>query len=131
VTKNILMSLSLAFLLSACSIYQIESEENGSEFYPSKSSIDQVAYLETISREYEVIGQVRVNTERNQKTIDGVGFEGILARLKQEAAVIGGDAITNIHTDTGTGRWAKNKPQKLFGNANIRVNYMADVVVFK
>ena len=124
-----LLILGLTFFLSSCSLYQIDSEETTYDFYPSKTSPDEILYLENVNRPHEAIGQVRVNTERVQKDIDGVGFESILLRLKREAAVMGGDAITNIHTDTGTGKWAKNKP-KMFNKANVRVNYIADVIVF-
>ena len=58
-------------------------------------------------------------------------MEDVIDKLKYEAAILGGDAITNITTNAGTGKWAKIKPKKLFGNANVRTNFVADVIVFK
>jgi len=120
-----IFTLFIAFCLSACSLYTIDSESTTYDFYPAKASTNDVAYLETVSQAHDVIGNVTVNAERNQK------IQEVLEKLKKEAAVLGGDAVTNIRTNAGTGKWAKIKPKKLFGNANIRSNYTADVVVFK
>ena len=113
------------FIFSACSLYTVDFESTSYDFHPAKVSKDEVAYLETVSKPCDVIAHVTVNAERNQK------MQEVLDKLKKEAAVLGGDAITNIQTNAGTGKWAKIKPKKLFGNANIRANYVADVVVFK
>lgn len=123
---SILISLLLFF--PGCSFYQISSEEISSDFYPSKSSKNDVQYIENIkktNRPYKVIGSVTVNTERNKKR------ELVLDQLKRQAALVGGDAITNVTTNDGTGLWAKNKPRWLLANANIRINYVAQVIVLE
>ena len=120
-----ILLLGVFFLTNACSLYQIDSESTSFDYFPSKSSKDEVAYLERVHQPHKVIGRVTVNVERNQL------MENVIDKLKQEAAVLGGDAITNIVTNAGTGKWAKIKPKKLFGNANVRSNYVADVIVFE
>ena len=116
----------LLFALIGCSLYQITSEELTSDYYPAKPSSEKVQYLENVARSYQVIGKVTVNAERIQsrKMLD------IIEKMKFEAAQLGGDAITNIAANTGTGTWARIKP-KLFDNANLRTNFTADVIIFK
>ena len=64
-------------------------------------------------------------------------LEDVLPKLKQEAAILGGDVITDIQTDaTGAwknaiGVWKRMKLQKLLGNAYVRANYTARVLVLK
>ena len=115
-------------LASSCSFYQIDSHVISDHIFPSKASPDDITYLENISdvtKPYEIIGQITVNVERRQ------AFQEIMEKMKREAALLGGDCITNIHINAGTGHWAKIKPKKIFGNANIRSNYIADVIVFE
>jgi hypothetical protein len=50
--------------------------------------------------------------------------------MKREAAMLGGDAITNIQQYAG-GIWKKIPPQKLLGNAYIRANFTATVVAYQ
>ncbi|MFA5060314.1 MAG: hypothetical protein WC676_06785 [Candidatus Omnitrophota bacterium] len=128
--KRALLVVFAALFLSSCSLYVIDSNETSLEYYSPKSSANDVAYLETVDKPHEMIGIVTVNVERTQSENDTAKTE-IINKLKQEAATMGGDAITNIQTNAGTGAWAKAKPKKLFGNANIRTNFTADVVVFK
>ena len=123
--KKIFLLLISAVVLTGCTIYQIDSKDTSSNFYAPKTSIDEIQYLEKVDRAYDIIGEVSVTTERRQTLSDA------LPKLKQEAAVLGGDAITHITTNAGTGKWARIKPKKLFGNANVRINYVADVIVFK
>ncbi len=113
------------FLLSSCSFYKVDSDLTSTQFHPSKGSTSEVTYLEVVSQPYDVIGTVTVNAERNQRLND------VIERMKREAAGMGGDAITNIRTNAGTGKWAKIKPKKLFGNANVRTNFIADVIAYK
>ncbi len=110
--------------MSGCTIYQIDSKDSTEEFYPPKRSIADVQYLEQIDQPYQEIGVVTVTTERRQT------LEDVLPKLKQEAAILGGDAITDIQSDA-TGAWKKLKPKKLLGNAYIRTSYTAKVLVFK
>ena len=119
-----LLFVLLSFMTSACSLYTINSEDTTTEFYPPKNSPNDVVVLDTVDKPHIVIANIVVNTERNQSLTD------VIERMKREAAVLGGDAITNIRTNAGTGKWAQVKPQKLFGNANIRTNFIADVVVY-
>ncbi len=121
---KIISLLMLVVFTSACSLYRVNSEDTTLEFYPPKASADEVSYAENISRSYKVIGRVTVNTERVQ------GREDVLHKLKREAAILGGDAITNISTNAGTGRWVEIKP-KFMKNSHIRQNYVADVIVYQ
>lgn len=120
--KNIILWTALLFLTSACSVYHIDSQETTTNFYPSKNPT-QVEYLETVSKPHEVIGTVTVNAERSRP------MDEILQKLRREAAILGGDVITDIKTDA-SGTWKKLPPQKLLGNAYIRANTTATVVVF-
>lgn len=122
--KNLTLLLGIIFLASACTLYRIESEEIASTFYQPKESDDQVTYLENVSQPHEIIGFVTVNAERNQS------MEEVIKRMRHEAAVLGGDAITNITTNA-SGSWQKVPPKKLLGNAYVRANFTATVVVFK
>lgn len=113
------------FLLAGCTIYHIDSEDITLDYYPAKSSPDQVDYVQNISRPHEVIGYVMVNTERRQQE-----RAELIEKLKKEAAVLGGDAITNIETDA-TGLWKKLPAQRVIGNAYVRANFKATVIVYK
>jgi len=118
--------LSLAFLvacLSGCTVYQINSKDTTKGFYPPKKSIDEVRYMEKVDQPFEEIGIVTVTTERIHSIDD------VLPLLKQEAAILGGDVITDVKEDTG-GAWKNAKLQKLLGNSNIRTSYTAKVLVF-
>jgi len=67
---------------------------------------------------------VTVTTERVQ-TLDDV-----LPKLKQEAGMLGADAITDVASDA-TELWKRYAPQKLMGNAYIRTTYTAKAIVWK
>ena len=105
-------------------MYSIDSKDTTQNFYPPKKSIDEVVYMEKMDKPYEEIGIVTITTERRQ-TLDE-----ILPKLKQEAAILGGDVITDIQTDA-TGFWKSIKFQKLLGNGYIRCNVSAKVLVLK
>ena len=118
--------LLTAGFLSGCTTYSISSKDTGQNFYPPKNSIDDVKYMEKIDQPYEEIGTVTVSTERRQSLDD------VLPKLKQEAAILGGDIITDIHTNA-SGTWQLIKPpfSKLLGNAYIRATFTAKVLVLK
>lgn len=120
----VLFLLLAVGFLSGCSFYQVDSKGTTSDFYKPKKSINDVAYLEKIDKPYEEIGVVTVITERRQT------LEDVLPKLKNEAAILGGDVITDIQTDADD-LWKKVEPRKLFGNAYTRTKYTAKVVVFK
>ena len=122
--KRIYFLIALVFLTAGCSIYNVDSQNLTDEFYPSKRSANDVAYLENVTRPHEVIATVIVNTERRQRMDD------VIAKMKREAAILGGDAITNIQTDA-TGTWKKLPAKKLLGNAYVRANFSASVIIFK
>ena len=122
--QTLLILLLLLPLASGCTIYQIDSRDTTQDFYPPRKSADEVVYLEKIDKPYAEIGIVSVTTERRQSV------EDVLPKLKQEAAILGGDAITDIQSDA-QGYWKKLKPQKILGNAYLRPKYTAKVVVFK
>jgi hypothetical protein len=117
--------LSVVVLLSSCTLYQIDSRDTSTDFYPPKNSASAVTYIEIVTHAHDVIGYVTVNAERYQD------LESVLEKMKREAAILGGDAITDIRTNGGTGKWAQIKPKELFGNANVRTNFIATVVAFK
>ena len=123
-TKKILALITLIVLTSSCSIYHINSVDNTDAFYPQKQA-NEVVYLESIDQPYEVIGTVTVNGERQQRSINN-----ILVKMKREAAILGGDAITDLQTDA-TGIWKKLPVQQTIGNAYVRANFTASVVVLK
>ncbi len=122
--KKIFLLFVLAGVLTGCTLYQIDSRDTTQDYYPPKTDISQVQYLEKVDRAFDQIGIVTVTTERRKS------LEDVLPKLKQEAAILGGDAITDIQTNA-TGTWKKIKFQKLFGNAYIRATYSAKVIVFK
>ncbi len=123
--KCFALSILLAVgFLSGCSFYQVDSKGTTLDFYEPKKSIDDVVYLEKIDKPYEEIGVVTVITERRQI------LEDVLPKLKNEAAILGGDAITDIQTGSDD-IWKNVKPHKLFGNAYTRAKYTAKVVVLK
>ena len=123
-TKRILTLTVLVLFTSSCRIYHVNSVDRTEAFYPQKS-IEEVAYLEDVERPHEVIGTVTVNAERNQRT-----FEDVIIKMRREAAILGGDAVTNIQTDA-TGVWKRLPAQPTIGNAYVRANFTAEVVVFK
>jgi hypothetical protein len=122
--KKISLLIAVLFLTSACSLYRISSRETTLQYYPSKESADEVIYLENIDRPVEYIGEVVVNAERRQRISD------VLEKMKHEAAIIGGDAITEIKTDA-TGAWKQLPAQEFIGNGYIRANFIGKVVVFR
>ena len=114
----------LSFLTSACSLYRVSSQEVTKNIYPAKESPNEVAYLEEVKQPYEIVGFVTVNTERRQ------GLEEVIIKMKREAAILGGDAITNITTNA-TRTWKKIPPQKLLKNGYVRANFTATVIAFQ
>ena len=122
--KNIVALIAFVLITSSCSIYHINSVDSGDTFYPAKS-IDEVVYLEEVDENYTVIGTVTVNGERKQRNIDDV-----IVKMKREAAILGGDAITDIQSDA-TGVWKRLPVQQTIGNAYVRANYTASVVIFE
>ena len=119
--KKILSLVILVLLTSSCSIYNITSQSTTDTYYPSRENGD-VVYLDRIDDTYEIIGTVTVNAERRQRLSD------VIERMKREAAILGGEAITNIQSDA-TGPWKRLPIQKTIGNAYVRANFTASVVV--
>ena len=123
--KRILFTfLFLAVFSSGCSIYQIDSKDTSPDYYVPKTSIENVAYIEKVDKPYTEIAIVTVTTERCQS-----GQE-VLPKLKQEAGMLGADAITDVQNDA-TNLWKKIAPRKLLGNAYIRTTYTARAIVWK
>jgi hypothetical protein len=122
--KRIYPVLLVVLILSGCSVYQIDSNPETTVYFPPKKSPNDIVYLESLDKPHEVIGTVVVTTERRQ------ALENILPKMQYEASVLGGDAITDIQSDA-TGVWKRIKAQSLLGNAYIRANYSAKVIVFK
>lgn len=123
--KNQFIFLLISGLfLTSCSFYSVNSVETTTDYFPSKKSALDVVYLEKLDKPHTVIGTITVNTERRQ------GLSDIIERIKVEAAILGGDAITNIQSDA-TGTWKRLPAQNLIGNAYVRANYSATVVAFQ
>ena len=116
--------LFLAIFTSGCTVYQIDSKDTSTDYYVPKTNIDQVDYIEKVDKPYVEIATVTVTTERNQTLKD------ILPKLKQEAGMLGADAITDVQNDA-TPLWKKYAPQKLLGKAYIRTIYTAQAIVWK
>ena len=116
--------IAITLIFSACSLYHIDSKDITTNYYPSKQSINEVEYVESLDKPHEVIGLVTVNAERRQ-TMDEV-----MVKMKREAAILGGDVITDIKTDA-TGYWKSLPAQKFIGNGYIRANFSAVVAVYK
>ena len=109
---------------TGCSLYHVSSQDVSDTYYPSKASIKDVAYMEHVTQAHDIIGVVTVNTERSQHMSE------IVDKMKREAAILGGDAITDIQSDA-TGDWKRLPAQELIGNAYVRANFKANVVVLK
>lgn len=122
--KKILPIILFSTLISGCTFYQVDSMDTTKEYYAPKTDIAQVQFLEKVDRAFDEIGVVTVVTERRQSLQD------VLPKLQQEAAILGGDAITDIQVGSGDD-WKKVKPYKLMGNAYIRSTYKAKVIIFK
>lgn len=105
-------------------MYQINSKDLSQEYYPPKTNINDVAYIQNVNKPYTEIAVVSVTTEREQP------FADVLPKLKQEAGNLGADAITDVHNGA-TSFWEKLKPQRLIGNAYIRTTYTAKAIVWK
>ena len=119
--KKFLSLIILVLLTSSCSIYHITSESSTDSYYPAGET-SAVVYLDRIDDTYEVIGTVTVNAERRQRLND------IIERMKHEAAILGGEAITDLQSDA-TGVWKRLPIQQAIGNAYVRANFTASVVV--
>ncbi len=123
ISELILVALTVCFT-SACSLYHISSEDTSSAYYPSKTSTAEITYQERLDAPHEVIGYVTVNAERRQK------IDEVIEKMKREAAILGGDVITNIQSDA-TGEWKILPAQEILRNAYVRSNFKATVAVVK
>ncbi len=122
--KKFLLLLSIVFLTSSCTLYRISSRDNAIDYHPSKASIEEVIYMENIQKPFDYIGSVTVNAERRQRISE------VIEKMKREAAILGGDAITEIQTNA-TGVWRSLPVQEFIGNGFVRADFIAKVVVFK
>ena len=92
--KKFLALVTFVLCTSSCMVYHVNSVDSGDAIHPAKSPAE-VVYLEEIDENtHEIIGTVTVNAERKQRDIDD-----ILIKMKREAAILGGDAITDIQSD--------------------------------
>lgn len=121
--KKFLILITLVLLTSSCSIYHVTSESTTDTLYPVQTVSD-VEYLETIDQPHEIIATITVNAERRQS------ISNIMEKMKREAAILGGNAITNIQTDA-TGVWKRLPAQQMLGNAYVRANFTVSVVVLE
>jgi len=116
--------LFLAAFTSGCTVYQIDSKDTSPDLYVSKTNVDDVAYLEKVDKPYTEIGIIKVTTERRRS------FAEVLPKLKQEAGMLGADAITDVSNDA-TDFWKKLPSQRLISNAYVRTTYTARAIVWK
>ena len=123
--KKILSLAVLVLVTSSCSIYHISSTNTSDDFYPQNSP-ENIVFLENIDQPHKVIGIVTVNSERRQSQ----RLNDIIEKMKREAAILGGDAITEIKTDA-TGPWKHLPAQQMLANGYVRANFTASVVVFE
>jgi len=117
--KKLLTLILATICLSACSLYKIDSDETAADFFPSKASAKEVVYMDTVNQPHEILGTVTVNTERRAEKSE------VIEKVRREAAIIGGDAVTNIQEKPPV------RKAGLLQNAYLRTNYTADVVKFK
>ncbi len=120
--RNLFLIILISFMVSSCSVYHVSSKDASRDFYPPKKSPLEVVYVEEVTDPHEVIGVVTVRTERRQS------ISTILERMKYEAAILGGDAITDIQSDA-TGTWKKFRIPKRLKNAYLRSKFNAKVIV--
>ena len=113
------------FFLTGCSLYHVDSQETALDSYAPKVSAEQVVYQENIERTHEVIGVVSVTADRARP------LEDIIDIMKGEAAMLGGDAITEVHSGPAAPVAGHGKSSGLFANAAIRLQYSAKVIAFK
>ncbi|MCA9403948.1 MAG: hypothetical protein KC897_09220 [Candidatus Omnitrophica bacterium] len=123
-TPTVFLLLVLTAAASGCSLYNVTSEETSLNYYPPKDSTQGIVYQEKVDKPHEVIGYVTVNSERRQK------IDEIIERMKRETAIMGGDVITNLQSDA-TGEWKRLPAQDIIGNAYVRANFRATVVILK
>jgi hypothetical protein len=121
--KNLFLFIFWAVISSGCSIYQINSKDTSEGYYAPKTSIDDVAYLEKVDKPFTEIATVTCTTERRQ------AFAEVLPKLKQEAGMLGADAITDVKSEP-TDLWKSLKPQRFLSNAYIRTTYSAKAIVW-
>ncbi len=111
-------------LTSACSVYRVTSKDITTDYYPSKKSANEIIYVENIEKPHTVIAYITINAERRQYMSE------VLDKMKRESAILGGDAITAIKTDA-SGTWKSLPVQNVIGNAYVRANFSAAVIVFQ
>jgi len=93
------------------------------DYYPAQETTE-VVYLDRADDTYTIIGTVTVNAERRQQ------LENVIEKMKHEAAIMGGEAITDIQSNA-TGPWKRLPIQQTIGNAYVRANFTASVVARK
>ncbi len=121
--KKIIALIILVCLTSSCSIYHITSTSTTDDYYPSQETTE-VVYLDRIDDAYTIIGTITVNAERRQR------LDNVIEKMKHEAAIMGGEAITDIQSNA-TGPWKRLPIQQTIGNAYVRANFTASVVARK
>lgn len=121
--KRIISLIILVCLTSSCSIYHITSTSTTDDYYPAQETTE-VVYLDRADDTYTIIGTVTVNAERRQR------LDNVIEKMKHEAAIMGGEAITDIQSNA-TGPWKRLPIQQTIGNAYVRANFTASVVARK
>ncbi|MBF0594704.1 MAG: hypothetical protein HQL22_07030 [Candidatus Omnitrophica bacterium] len=77
-------------MLTGCSVCRIDSQDTTSDYYPPKKSSQEVMYQPKIDHPNEIIGTVIISVD------NGTTYDDVILKMKNEAALLGGDAITGI-----------------------------------
>ncbi|MBF0388442.1 MAG: hypothetical protein HQL20_11455 [Candidatus Omnitrophica bacterium] len=109
-TVKLSIFIAAVFVLPGCSLYRIDYQDTTRDYYPPKSSKQDVVYLEKIDKPHEFVGVVVVSVENTRP------LEDVLQQMRGQAALLGGDAITAVSSG----------PEGL-----MRTCYKAKVAVYK
>jgi hypothetical protein len=107
---SLVLVFAAAVFVSGCSVVRIDSEETTPDFHSPRRSAQDVLFLEKINKPGDIIGRVFVSV------YNGRPIAEVIAKMRDEAAILGGDAITGI----------RSQPESV-----MRTRYMADVILFK
>ena len=91
--RAVVLIILCSFFLAGCGFCRVDSEDVSTNFYPPKVSSDQVVYLKNVDKPYDVIGIVKVTTEREITRAE------VESRMRSEAAILGADAITDLASE--------------------------------
>lgn len=115
--------LCFLFFMCGCTTYHVDSVDTAVDFYPPKDSEDSVVYLKNVDRPFEVIGEISVVTEQVSSP------EDVFVKMRREAAILGGDAFTDIRKDGK--EWRPDEHVRGISQGRILARYSAKVIVLR